>query len=235
MTEPSSTARRRLLRRTGMAFALPLFGPLPLRALAASPLCVVRPQQTAGPFFLDRQLERSDIRSDPADGVPRPGVPLQLDFRVGRIVDDDCTPLTDAIVDVWQCDARGVYSGVGMRGAERGADGFLRGFQRTDADGMARFITIVPGGYPGRAVHIHFTVRSALADGRHHAFTSQLYFDDTLIDAVHADPAYAGHGRRRTRNAEDGIFRRGGGERLQLEPLSAADGLAATFDLGLVL
>jgi protocatechuate 3,4-dioxygenase beta subunit len=230
-----SEARRRLLRRAGLALALPLAGSLPLRTLAAPPLCVVRPAQTAGPFYLERRLERSDIRSDPADAVPRPGVPLQLDFRVGRIADDDCTPLAEAIVDVWQCDAGGVYSGVRMRGAEPGADGFMRGYQRTDEDGVARFVTIVPGGYPGRAVHIHFTARSTLADGRRHAFTSQLYFDDALIDEVHADPAYARHSRRRTRNAEDGIFRRGGGERLLLEPIATADGLAATFDLGLVL
>lgn len=239
MSDPSdprtSISRRRMLRTSSMALTLPLLAPLPLRVLAATPLCVVRPAQTEGPFFLDRRLERSDIRSDPADGVPRAGVPLQLAFRVGRISDDACTPLPESIVDVWQCDAFGVYSGVGMRTAEADADGFLRGFQRTAADGVARFVTIVPGGYPGRAVHIHFTVRSTLADGRRHAFTSQLYFDDEFIDEVHADPAYARHSRRRTRNADDGIFRRGGGERLLIEPVPKDDGWAATFDLGLTL
>jgi protocatechuate 3,4-dioxygenase beta subunit len=234
MSRPESAARRRLLRQAGL-LALPLAVPTPLRALAAGPLCVVRPPQTAGPFFLDRRLDRSDIRSDPGDGVPRPGVPLSLAIRVGRIDADDCTPVADAVVDLWQCDAQGRYSGVGMGREVPDATGFLRGFQRTGADGVARFLTIVPGAYPGRAVHIHFTVRSVLADGRRHAFTSQLYFDDALIDAAHAHPAYPRRARRRTRNAEDGIFRRGDGERLLLDPVPDGEGFAAIFDLALAV
>ncbi|HRQ64052.1 MAG TPA: hypothetical protein PKZ76_04175 [Xanthomonadaceae bacterium] len=225
-TDPdTSTSRRRMLRAGAMALTLPLL--TPLRALAAAPLCVVRPAQTEGPFFIDRRLERSDIRSDPGDGIPRPGVPLSLALRIGHIDGDGCAPLGGAIVDLWQSDAAGAYSGV------RDSLAFLRGFQRSDGEGMVRFLTIVPGAYPGRAVHIHFKVRSQLDDGRRHEFTSQLYFDDALIDVVHTDPAYGG--RRWRRNAEDGIFRRGGGQDLLLEVRESDDGLAARFELGLVV
>ncbi len=216
--------RRRLLRQGGLALTLPLLAPL--RALAEAPLCLARPAQTEGPFFLDRQLERSDIRSDPGLGVPRQGVSLSLALRVGRIGGGDCTPLAGAIVDLWQCDATGAYSGV------RNGLAFLRGFQRTGEDGAARFLTIVPGAYPGRAVHIHFKVRTVLGNGRRHEFTSQFYFDDDLLDTVHADPAYPRRQGRR-RNAEDGIFRRSGGQDLLLDVRRTDAGLTASFDLGL--
>jgi protocatechuate 3,4-dioxygenase beta subunit len=79
----------------------------------ALPSCVVTPQLTEGPYFVDELLMRSDIRSDPATGAVREGVPLRLAFRITRVDGDAaCTPLTGALVDVWQCDALGVYSDV---------------------------------------------------------------------------------------------------------------------------
>jgi protocatechuate 3,4-dioxygenase beta subunit len=235
---PFSRSRRELLGLIGTSAAASLLGDLGGRSAAAgpaaAPACVVRPEQTEGPYFVDDRLRRSDIRVDPSDGSVKPGMPLRLSFRVSRIDGRACAPLGGAIVDVWQCDALGVYSGVrdfnglfDTRGKQ-----FLRGYQVTDADGTARFLTIYPGWYPGRTVHIHFKVRTDPAARKGHEFTSQLYFDDAVSDRVHAQAPYAGEERRRMRNAADGIFRNGG-EQLMLRLEKDAQGYAGTFDIGL--
>jgi protocatechuate 3,4-dioxygenase beta subunit len=225
-------SRREVLALLGAGGTLLAVGHWPARAQAALPACVVRPEQTEGPFFVDAALNRSDIRSDPATGAMSEGVPLELLFLVSSVTPGACAPLAGALVDVWQCDAAGVYSGV-MGNREQ----FLRGHQTTDESGQARFVTIYPGWYPGRTVHIHFKLR-ADAGGVTHDFTSQLYFDDALTDAVYALSPYAARGARSTRNAQDGIYRQGG-DRLTLEPTAAEiDGVAgyrATFDVGLQL
>ena len=107
----------------------------------------------------------------------------------------------------------------------------MRGFQETNAVGVAEFLTIYPGWYQGRTVHIHFKIRSGLASTAHE-FTSQLYFDDALTDRVHTQLPYARKGRRTMRNADDGIFR-GGGMNLLLKPVQQGPGYAATFDVAL--
>ena len=103
------------------------------------PACVVRPAQTEGPYFVDTKLERSDIRSDPTDGAIRDGAPLLLTFQVSRLDGAACAPLAGALVDVWQCDALGVYSGVkDMNGFfDTTGKQFLRGHQITGLDGRA--------------------------------------------------------------------------------------------------
>lgn len=205
-----------------------------LPAGPARPACVVRPRQTAGPYFLDTRLRRADLRTDPAGGPPKPGAPLRLTFRVSRLDGASCTPLPGAVVDVWQCDAHGVYSGfrdVNGFFATRGAQ-FLRGYQLTDTDGAAEFVTVVPGWYPGRAVHLHFMVRTDPGAARGRAFTSQIYFDDDLIDRIHAQPPYASRGPRDVRNAQDFLFQ-DGGRQLMLGLRPDGDGYAGTFDLGL--
>jgi len=102
------------------------------------PACVVRPEQTEGPFFVDTKLNRSDIRSDPSTGAVSEGAPLTLRFNVSQISAGACSVLAGAMVDVWQCDAEGVYWGVDDDGAPPGARErqFLRGFQRTDENGV---------------------------------------------------------------------------------------------------
>lgn len=81
-------------------------------AAAAEPSCVVRPDLTEGPYFVDERLNRSDIRSDPTTGALRPGVPLALTFVVSRIDGSSCVPFEGALVDLWHCDATGIYSDV---------------------------------------------------------------------------------------------------------------------------
>ena len=200
------------------------------------PPCVVRPEQTEGPFFADLELERSDIRSEPSNGVLMPGLPLQLTFQVSRVGNQECSPLPGARVDLWQCDAAGRYSAFQDRnaGGDLRSEKFLRGYQLTDDSGTARFTTIYPGWYRGRAVHVHFKIRTEVESGSTYEFTSQLYFDDELTDQVHAEEPYAARGIRRTRNSNDGIFRRTG-DQLLLSLSPASDGHEATFGIGLDL
>lgn len=186
--------------------------PTAAEALAATvpvPACVVRPEQTEGPYFVDVRLNRSDIRAD-GDGSVKLGAPLALAFLVSRVGETSCTLLPGAMVDIWHCDADGVYSGVNDRNfGNTAGQTFLRGYQVTDANGAAAFTTLYPGWYSGRAVHIHFKIRAEL-DGRNYEFTSQLYFDDLLSDRVLAQEPYNARGDRDTRNDADGIFGRGG-------------------------
>ncbi|MGH3056667.1 MAG: intradiol ring-cleavage dioxygenase [Gaiellaceae bacterium] len=162
-------------------------------ASAGGDVCVLTPELTEGPYYLDLDLVRRNIREG------RPGTPL--DLRVEVVEADACTPLEGAAVDVWHCDAGGAYSGVS------GDDGtFLRGIQLTDGEGVAEFATIYPGWYTGRAVHIHVKVSL----GGSEAFTGQLFFDEETTAAAHEAEPYAARGEPDTSNAADGIFSQGG-------------------------
>jgi protocatechuate 3,4-dioxygenase beta subunit len=209
---------------------------------AALPACVAKPELTVGPYFLDKQLDRSDIRVEPSSKAVKPGAPLALTFNVRQIANGQCTPLRDAMVDVWHCDAAGQYSGFNdnMVGFNTVGQKFLRGYQVTDAAGVARFTTIYPGWYRGRTVHIHFKIRTpaeaALAgdQAKAYEFTSQLFFDDAFTDSVFASQPYAAKGQRDLRNSDDGIFQQSGGA-LTLNVARSGDGYAGTFDVGLDL
>jgi protocatechuate 3,4-dioxygenase beta subunit len=200
------------------------------------PKCIVRPSQTEGPYFVDTELDRSDIRSDPADGSVCEGAPLALEFQVSRISPQRCEPLPGALVDVWQCDAAGVYSGVKDIAGLFDTTGkrFLRGHQVTDRQGVARFTTIYPGWYPGRTVHIHFKIRTNPGESAGHEFTSQVYFDDAFTDRVFEAQPYAAKTGPRARNADDVIYRSGGSQ-LLLDVTEDDAGYRAVFDVGLQL
>jgi len=204
------------------------------RAPFRLPSCIVRPSQTEGPYFLDTELDRSDIRSDPTDGSVCEGARLDLEFLVSRLDPQRCEPLPGALVDVWQCDAAGVYSGVEDINDRFDTTGkrFLRGHQVTDGQGVARFTTIYPGWYRGRTVHIHFKIRTNPGGAEGHEFTSQLYFDDAFTDRVFEARPYAANTGRRTRNTDDGIYR-GSGSQLLLDVTEEGGRYRAVFDIGL--
>lgn len=156
--------------------------------------CTLYPEQTAGPFYLDLDLLRRDITEG------KPGAPLSLIVQVQTV---DCSPLKDLAVDVWHCDADGVYSGFPnqLGGLDTSGQTFLRGTQVTDDDGTAQFESIYPGWYPGRTTHMHFRVH---ASSRTEA-TSQLYFPETVTEEIYATSPYDARGQKDTPNALDGI------------------------------
>jgi protocatechuate 3,4-dioxygenase beta subunit len=198
--------------------------------------CVVRPAQTEGPYFVDENLSRADIRSDPTDGSVKEGVALRLVLGVFRIDGTACAPIAGALVDIWQCDALGVYSDVldgSGRFDTRGMK-FLRGNLTTGQDGTVEFLTIYPGWYAGRTVHIHFKIRIDPSAQQGHEFTSQLYFDESVNDEVFALLPYSTQGARTTMNEQDGIFLQGGSN-LMLSVSKEGQGYAGRFNLGLQL
>jgi protocatechuate 3,4-dioxygenase beta subunit len=199
----------------------------------AVPACVVQPQQTEGPYFVDEKSRRSDIRSDLSTGAVKAGAPLALAMKVSQVTPDGkCAPLADAQVDLWQCDAMGAYSDVKDRLFDTTGQKFLRGHQITDATGAVKFVTIYPGWYPGRAVHVHFKVRTSAASSQAYEFTSQFYFDEQFTDRVHAREPYVAHTGQRMRNENDGIFKDGGSQ-LMLPVTEVAGSLVAAFDLAM--
>jgi len=215
------------------AMAHRVAGQVPSPSKSPIPACVVQPHQTEGPYFVDEMLLRSDIRSDPSTGAVKAGAPLALALTVSQVLPDGtCAPLPGAQVDLWQCDAAGAYSGVTDRLFDTKGQKFLRGHQVTDGSGAVKFVTIYPGWYPGRAVHVHFKVRTKPAGAQAYEFTSQFYFDEGMTDRVHARAPYAAHTGERTRNERDGIFKNGGPQ-LTLAVTEADASYAAAFDLAM--
>jgi protocatechuate 3,4-dioxygenase beta subunit len=169
-------------------------GPLAVRT--GSVACVLTPELTEGPYYVAGERLRRDITEG------RKGVALTLAVTVLNA--STCTPIKNATVEIWHCDAHGVYSGAV---AGRPGTNFLRGAQRTNANGVATFDTIFPGWYPGRAVHIHVKVHM----GGQVVHTGQLFFPAATTLAVYKRAPYASHGSAPdTTNASDAIYRNGG-------------------------
>lgn len=183
-------------------------------ASTAANACVLTPELTEGPYFLDGDLIRQDITD------ARPGAPLKLQILVNNAT--TCEPLTNAAVDIWHCDAHGYYSGVSsnnpgpdssaVEAAEAADARFLRGIQLTDETGVAEFHTIYPGWYLGRTIHIHMKVSEdgeagKTYDNGHTSHTGQLFFDDAISDQVFLLEPYAGRpDEQRTTNPQDNIL-----------------------------
>jgi protocatechuate 3,4-dioxygenase beta subunit len=147
-------------------------------------------------------------------------------FRAFNI-SNSCAALPNAQVDIWHCDASGLYSDVAQNGTS--GQKFLRGYQLTNTSGIANFVTIYPGWYSGRAVHIHFKIRL-----NNLVFTSQLFFDDNFTDLVYALAPYNTRGARNTRNSNDNIYGTNGSQ-LQLNVTQSGGVYSATFDIGLLI
>jgi len=196
--------------------ALKLLGGLGAFALAdcgattrSAPSCLLDPTLTKGPYWIDERLNRSNIVLDTnnvATPNPRPGLPLNIQITVVAPAAGGCAPLVGAQVDVWHCDAGGAYSEVQALGTS--GENFLRGYQTTDASGVARFVTIYPGWYPGRAVHVHVKVRLFDASGNVTTeATTQLFFDDSVTDQVFGSASpYNQRPARDTRNDIDAFY-----------------------------
>jgi protocatechuate 3,4-dioxygenase beta subunit len=193
--------------------------------------CSLTPQETEGPYYFDVDSIRSDIRED------REGTLLRLAIRVRDA--SSCKPIENAVVDIWHCDAVGIYSGFESASTGSGGGGppgggssgptddetYLRGAQVTNADGIVQFKTIYPGWYAGRTVHIHAKVHL----DKQTVLTTQLFFDDKVSEDVFAHKPYSGDTGRTTFNDTDNIFN----EDLLLTLDKEKDGYlgAMTFDV----
>lgn len=224
-----ATAGWRSRAATAEARTLSSAARLPGEAIAAA-ACVLTPEQTQGPYYIAGEKVRSNI----AEG--RTGTPLAL--RLTVVDAATCAPLKGVTVDIWHCDAGGIYSGFesasagGLPGGSAGpTDGhtFLRGIQRSDARGTSAFRTIYPGWYRGRTVHIHVTVHV----GGTAIHTGQLYFPDSLTDVVYqAGPYRARATARDTRNTGDGIYANGGAQSTLAVRHTGDGGYDGTITLG---
>jgi len=201
------------------------------------------PTVTEGPYWVDEKLFRADIRTDPETGVAREGVPLTLTINVQNLSGSTCTPLVGAYVDIWQCDAKGIYSdeptynpGGGTGPVNTTGQKFLRGYLITNEQGQVRFTTIYPGWYTGRTIHIHFRVRTYSGETVLGNFVSQIFFPEEINDAVLALPAYSRTTGRNTINANDMIFRVANADRM-LAAITAGPGAgySASLTVGVTL
>jgi protocatechuate 3,4-dioxygenase beta subunit len=202
MDEHGLTRRGSLLRLGGFFAALlgaggwriaESDGAGPAAVASGAVTCVLTPEQTEGPYYIPNERVRRNITEG------RPGAPLVL--RLSVVDASTCRPIKGAAVDIWHADALGVYSGFGSVSRT-----FMRGIQKTDAKGLARFRTVYPGWYRGRTVHIHVKVHVA----GNVVHTGQLYFPDSLTDRVFRRKPYSRRPNRDTRNATDAVFRNGG-------------------------
>src|SRR5262245_60297025 len=200
------TRRRSLLRLAGAAAAVGGGGALfkldsadaagPLAVSSGLVACVLTPELTEGPYYVADEKLRRDITEG------KPGTGLQLQLRVVNA--STCKVVPNASVDIWHCDALGVYSGTV---ANNPGTNFLRGVQKTNAKGIATFKTIYPGFYSGRAVHVHVKVHVK----GNVVHTGQLFFPAAATNVVYARAPYRTHGTTPdTPNAQDAIYRNGG-------------------------
>src|SRR6266511_2873589 len=167
----------------------------PAAVASGAVTCMLTPEQTGGPYYIAGEKLRRNITEG------RPGRPLLL--RAFVVDASTCKAVKNAAVDIWHADASGIYSGFGQGAASRT---FMRGIQRTDAKGLALFRSVYPGWYQGRTLHIHVKVHL----GGNVVHTGQLYFSDTVTDAVYRKAPYNSRPNRTTRNAADAIYRNGG-------------------------
>jgi len=258
-------SRRTLMRLSGLGLAslgsvvwsgraaATWLGQAPLKratneAFTNATICVLSPEETEGPYYIANEKVHKNIVEQ------KHGTPLAL--RLAVVDAATCMPIKDAVVDVWHCDAAGVYAGFGSastagngggnggpppggtpgggNGGPGGGSGptdkrtFLRGIQRTDAQGLCGFDTIYPGWYTGRTVHIHVKVHV----GGKVVHTGQLFFADNLTDKVFQTGVYKGRPARDTRNAADGIYAGGGLQSTLAMRHTAAGGYVGTITLG---
>ncbi len=181
--------------------------------------CVLTPEQTEGPYYIANEKVRRNITEG------KRGIPLLLKATV--VDASTCKPIKGAAVDIWHCDAGGVYSGFGQGASNRT---FLRGLQRTNVNGLALLRTIYPGWYQGRTVHIHVKVHV----GGNVVHTGQLYFPDTLTDKVYRKAPYSARPGRTTRNADDFVYANGGKNSLLSLRSDGSGGYVAAITMGVV-
>jgi protocatechuate 3,4-dioxygenase beta subunit len=175
--------------------------------------CILGPDVTQGPYYVGGEYIRDNIAEDQA------GLATYLDYQIIDV--ETCEPVPSVYVEIWHCNATGVYSGVVASGNGAGEDDptnidntFLRGIQLTDDDGVAQFESVFPGHYTGRTTHVHVMVHTnahvyengTLGNEVSASHVGQAFFDQDLIHAVEATETYNSNTQDLTLNADDGIL-----------------------------
>ncbi|KAI1424427.1 Intradiol ring-cleavage dioxygenase [Xylaria sp. FL1777] len=172
---------------------------------SANTSCILAPYITDGPYYVVGEKLRSNVKdTEYSDGI-------DLFLEVQYIDVNTCESIPSMAIDIWNCNATGVYSGV-----ESGQGGlnstFLRGIQLTDYDGVASFETIFPGHYTGRAPHTHLlahTNASVQSNGTISvwgapvAHIGQLFYPEDLRAEVEATAPYNQNTQDLTTNDDD--------------------------------
>ena len=166
----------RLIGRRSLTGSLALLAPACAQAQAPAPGAT--PRQMTGPFYptdwsgdADADLVRVTGEAAQAQGV--------VTHLRGRLLALDGTPLSGARIEIWQCDARGIYRHPRDRETDRDSAFQGRGRMLAGRDGGFAFRTIRPAVYPGRTPHIHVLVS---APGRPELIT-QLYLEGEALNA----------------------------------------------------
>ncbi|KAK0200629.1 aromatic compound dioxygenase [Desarmillaria ectypa] len=165
--------------------------------------CVLTPELEQGPYYVQGEYICSNMSED----------------QPGLIDVSTCEPLTGVYLDVWHCNATGVYAGIVADGnGDSSVESnwnttFLRGIQQMNDEGYAQFETIFPGHYSGRTTHFHMIVHADgtvfdngtfKSDGNQHI--GQVFFDQDLITAVEATSPYSTNTIAITNNEDDRVF-----------------------------
>ncbi|KAJ5676352.1 hypothetical protein N7536_012524 [Penicillium majusculum] len=170
---------------------------------------VLSPTITDGPYYVWGEVVRQNVKEE----LYSEGVDVFLEVQYIDV--NTCKPVPGAVVDIWQANATGVYSGISESG-NYAADGwdstYLRGIQQTDRDGVVTFDSIIPGHYDGRATHTHLLThlnatmlpnKTLKADTGSVAHIGQLFWNEVLRTAVEETSPYNTNTQAVTSNAED--------------------------------
>jgi protocatechuate 3,4-dioxygenase beta subunit len=242
----SSTESKRLLPRREVLAALGTgFGAVLSACASSSPTapstttnpptpggtgssCAITPSETEGPYPDKTGMLNNSafFRRDVTEG--RPGLPVTLTLTIVN-VNSNCAPVSNASVEIWQCDASGHYSEYAQPGYDGTGQTFLRGLQTTDANGQVTFTTIYPGWYGGRATHVHVDVFR----GSSLVKTTQIAFPEDVTRAVYVTGVYASKGQNSTTNSSDNVF--SDGTQYEMAALSGntTSGYTATLTIGI--
>ncbi|KAH8148960.1 uncharacterized protein LAJ45_06935 [Morchella importuna] len=201
---------------------------------SAAVSCILAPEVTIGPYYLDGM----PIRVDNREGEPGVEMLLEIEF----VNTKTCTVIPNLYIDAWHANATGVYSGFQAEGTL--GETQLRGLQPTDSDGIAHITTIFPGWYQGRAVHTHIlahyggTVSGTKYVGGSRPHIGQIFYEQSLISSVGTVSPYTTNRNQLTTNTADGIFNQQNTgydaiANTELIGSTIADGVIATISVGI--
>ena len=174
----------------------------------SSTSCTVTPEGEEGPYFVDDSatgFDRSDIRSNLDGSNVQSGIPFTLSIYTYDS-EKSCAAMANVQVDIWHCNASGIYSAEDVE--DTSGETWLRGYQITDANGLATFKTIIPGWYAGRTTHIHLRLRSTYdSTTTGGTNTTQLFFPQDVINTINTTISpYSAEGTNPTTNASDHVY-----------------------------